>query len=203
MTDPVFVLNRAAPGALDLLLSRRSGSPKAMAAPGPSPAQLDVILTAAARVPDHGKLAPWRFVVFEGDARRAFGDVLAEALTQEAPEQATAERLETERKRFERAPVVIAVVSRVREGLPIPVWEQELSAGAVCMNLLLAAHASGFVAGWVTEWCAYSPGVGAALALGAGERIAGFVYIGTTAKVLEDRPRPPLETIVSRWQPAG
>src|SRR5476649_2925564 len=112
-------LNHPAPVALDLLLSRRSGSAKAMTAPGPTPSQVDQLLTAAARTPDHGKLFPWRFILFEGDARRRMGQVLVECLARAEP-QASAERVETERQRFLRAPIVIGVVSRVREAIAIP-----------------------------------------------------------------------------------
>lgn len=104
-----------------------------------------------------------------------------------------------ERNRFLRAPVVIGVVSRVREGIPIPEWEQILSAGAVCTNIVIAAHAMGYVANWITEWCAYHPCVRDALELKSGERIAGFIYIGTSAVPLDDRPRPALDTLATRF----
>jgi nitroreductase len=183
---------------LDLLLSRRSGSAKAMTGPGPSSAQIDVLLRAASRVPDHGKLFPWRFIVFEGEGRRRMGDMLAECLKASEP-QATPERLEQERGRFLRAPVVIGVVSRVREAIPIPEWEQILSAGAVCQTLLIASHAMGFVANWITEWGAYHPLIKGRLGLKSGERIAGFVYIGTSAVPLEERVRPDLEALITRF----
>jgi nitroreductase len=198
MDSPASALNRPAPGALDLLLTRRSGSAKTMTGPGPSPAQLDAILTAAARVPDHGKLFPWRFIVFEGDGRKRMGELLVESLRETEP-QATEERLDMERHRFLRAPVVVAVVSRVRESIPIPEWEQILSAGAACQTLLIASHALGFVANWITEWCAYHPAVRDRLGLKSGERIAGFVYIGHPAQPLEERVRPDMAKIVSRF----
>lgn len=191
-------LNRPAPDALDLLLSRRSGSAKTMTGPGPSPAQLEAILTAAARVPDHGKLFPWRFIVFEGDARSRMGELLAATLRDTDP-QATPDRIEQERQRFLRAPAVVAVVSRVREQIPIPVWEQQLSAGAVCQTMLIAAHAIGFVANWLTEWPAYNATVKEKLGLKPGERIAGFVYIGQPALPLEERVRPDMTKIVTRF----
>jgi nitroreductase len=191
-------LNRPAPDALDLLLSRRSGSAKAMTGPGPTPEQIQTLLTAAARAPDHGKLFPWRFILFEGEARRRMGEVLAQSLLETEPQTAP-ERLDQERHRFLRAPVVVAVVSRVREAIPIPEWEQILSAGAVCQTLLIAAHAMGFVANWLTEWCAFHPGVKERLGLKPGERIAGFVYIGTSAVVLEERVRPDMRKIVARF----
>jgi nitroreductase len=198
MDTATSTLNRPAPGALDLLLSRRSGSAKTMTGPGPSGAQLDAILTAAGRVPDHGKLFPWRFIVFVDAGRRRMGELLAEVLRETEP-QVTEERLEMERHRFLRAPVVVAVVSRVRESIPIPEWEQILSAGAACQTLLIASHASGFVANWITEWCAYHPLVRDRLGLKSGERIAGFVYIGHPAQPLEERVRPDMAKIVSRF----
>jgi len=192
--DPVPVLNRPAPDAIDLLLSRRSGSAKAMGEPGPSQGQLTQILAAAARVPDHGKLFPWRFVVFEGEARDRFGDILAEVKLAEGERD---RQIEEERARFLRAPVVVAVISHVREQIKIPVWEQQLSAGAVCQTMLIAAHALGFVANWLTEWYAYHPAVKQRLGLQSGERIAGFIYIGTSTVPLEERARPELDKIVS------
>jgi nitroreductase len=196
MDSATPALNRPAPSALDLLLSRRSGSAKAMREPGPTTQQLQQILAAASRTPDHGKLFPWRFIVFAGDARTRMGELVVECLLASEP-QAAAERVEMERGRFLRAPVVIGVVSRVREAIPIPEWEQILSAGAACQNLVLAAHALGFVANWITEWPAYHPDVKARLGLKPGERIAGFIYVGTSAVALEERPRPALNEIVT------
>jgi nitroreductase len=193
------ILNKPAPDAIDLLLSRRSGSAKAMTGPGPDSTQLRQILMAAARVPDHGKLFPWRFIVIEGEARTRFGAMLAEVLRETEPNAATEERLATERGRFERAPIVVAVVSKVRELIPIPVWEQQLSAGAVCQTMLLAATALGFVANWITEWPAYHPLVKERLGLKSGERIAGFVYIGHPTAPLEERVRPDMDKIVMRF----
>jgi nitroreductase len=184
---------------IDLLLTRRSGSAKAMKEPGPDADELRTILTAAARVPDHGKLFPWRFIVIEGEARARMGELLARALAETEPDAATPERLEMERARFLRAPVVVGVVSRVREGIPIPVWEQQLSAGAACQTILIAATSMGYVANWITEWPAYNPRVAEGLGLGEGERIAGFVYIGTSAVVLEERVRVDIQKIVSRF----
>jgi nitroreductase len=186
--------NHPAPRALDLLLSRRSGSAKAMKEPGPSKKQLADILKAAARAPDHGKLFPWRFLIIEGKGRQRAGDILADVMEAEGER---AKQVEEERDRFARAPVVVAVISAAREQHKIPVWEQELSAGAVCQNMLIAATASGFVAQWVTEWYAYHPVVKERLGLKAGERIAGFVYIGTAKEELEERPRPDMEKIVT------
>ena len=195
---PVPEFNRAAPRALDLLLSRRSGSAKAMAGPGPSPDQLRRILACGARVPDHGKLAPWRFIVFEGEGRARMGELLEDAVRRTEPD-ASPERLNLERNRFLRAPVVIGLVSRVREGIAIPEWEQILSAGAAGMSMVIAAHALGFVANWITEWCAYHPLVREGLGLQSGERIAGFIYIGHPATPLMERVRPDLDALISRF----
>jgi len=190
------VLNRPVPQTVDLLLSRRSGSAKAMTGPGPDADQLQMILRAAARVPDHGKLIPWRFIVFEAEARTRFGELLVQCLKE--TETVTPERAAQEAGRFLRAPVVVGVVSRVRQGIAIPEWEQQLSAGAVCQTMLIAAHALGFVANWLTEWCAYHPLVQERLGLKPGERIAGFIYIGTSSVELEERARPDIEKIVTR-----
>jgi nitroreductase len=189
-------LNIVVPGAIELLLSRRSGSAKAMTGPGPDATQLKAILSAASRVPDHGKLFPWRFIVIQGDARRRMGDLLVETLRTDEP-ALSPERAEVERGRFLRAPVVVGVVSRVREAIPIPDWEQILSAGAACQTMLMAAHALGFVANWITEWPAYHPIVKERLGLKAGERMAGFIYIGTSSVPLEERARPQLDAIVT------
>jgi nitroreductase len=195
MSDYSTKLNIPVPETFDLLLSRRSGSAKAMKGPGPSPEQLRRILASAVRVPDHGKLTPWRFILFEGEGRERMGAILAE--TAAGAPDVSPERIEQERNRFMRAPVVVGVVSRVREQIPIPVWEQELSAGAVCMTMVIAAHAMGFVANWITEWCAYHPKVLERIGLKSTERIAGYIYIGHPAATLEDRPRPAPEAIAS------
>lgn len=185
---------------LDHLLTRRSVSANALEEPGPDEAELAKILTAAARVPDHKKLVPWRFVLFQDDAREAFGRVLAEVCQAEESDPGTF-RLENEAKRFLRAPLVIAVISRVTENPAAPEWEQTLSAGAACQNLIVAATALGYGAQWITEWCAYSEGVRKALKLADNERVAGFVYIGTAKEKPEERERPALADIVTAWQP--
>jgi nitroreductase len=185
---------------LDLLLRRRSVSANSLGEPGPSAAELELILTAAARVPDHKKLVPWRFIIFQGEARAAFGAVLA--ATCRAEEQDVGQfRLEMEAARFLRAPVVIAVVSRVVENPAAPEWEQILSAGAACQNLVIAATSLGFGVQWITEWYAYSKGVRAVLKLAANERVAGFVYIGTAKEKPDERERPALADIVAAWEP--
>jgi len=184
---------------IELLLGRRSAKPAMLGDPGPAPAQLDTILTAAARVPDHKKLVPWRFIVFEGEARAAFGRVLLKACLGEERETPSAARLEFERTRLLRAPTVVAVISRVTPNPAAPEWEQILSCGAACFNLCLAANALGFGTAWITEWYSYNAAVRAALKLAASERCAGFIYIGTAKEQQEDRERPPLAQIVTRW----
>jgi nitroreductase len=184
---------------IDLLLKRRSAKPAMLVDPGPTSEQLTTILTAATRVPDHKKLEPWRFIVFEGEARATFGRVLLKACLAEDKETPTAGRLEMERMRLLRSPTVIAVISRATPNPAAPEWEQILSCGAACFSLCLAATALGFGTCWITEWYAYSPGVRAALKLAANERIAGFVYIGTTKERQPERERPLLAKVVSRW----
>lgn len=184
---------------LELLRTRRSVGAAKLAPPGPTPGEIEQILTIAARVPDHKKLAPWRFILFEGDARGRFGQVLAEACRREEREPPSPDRLALEEGRLLRAPLVIGVVSRVVVNPAAPDWEQILSAGAACQNLTLAANAMGYGTNWITEWYSYSETVRQALALAANERIAGFVYIGTATEKPTDRERPVLDDIVSRW----
>jgi nitroreductase len=186
--------------ALDLLLTRRSVSANRLADPGPDAAELELMLRAATRVPDHKKLMPWRFLLFQGEARAAFGQALAEICRAEE-EDPGAFRLENEAKRFLRAPLVIAVISRVVKNPGAPDWEQMLSAGAACQNLILAAHALGYGANWITEWCGYSEGVRRVLGLAENERVAGFVYVGTPQEKPEERDRPNLADVVSSWTP--
>ena len=192
----------SSPETLDLLLRRRSTSAKAMGGPGPDAEELRRILSAAARVPDHGKLFPWRFLVIEGDARASLGDALEQALV--ARNASVSESLKRfERNRFLRAPVIVTVISSLKTEKPIPEWEQRLSAGAVCQNVLVAAAAAGYGANWLTEWCAYDEIFTGKLGLGEGEKVAGFIYIGTATAPLEERPRPVLDDIVSNWTGAA
>lgn len=186
------------PDALELLKTRRSVKPMELTGPAPSATEIDTLITIASRVPDHGKLKPWRFIVFEGKAREAAGDIIAEVFRAAHPE-ATPDQLDFERKRLARAPLVIAVVSRAGPHVKIPEWEQQLSAGAAAMNLVTAAYAMGFAASWITEWYAYDRSVLARLGLAENERIAGFVHIGRPTKPPEDRDRPPLAEIVTRF----
>ena len=187
---------------LETLLTRRSSSASGglIGEPGPSPEQLTQILTAAARVPDHKKLAPWRFIVFAGDARAKFGAGLAAILAAEDANPPSPARLELEAGRFLRAPLVVSVISRVTPVPAAPEWEQILSAGAACQTLCLAANALGFGTNWITEWYGYSAGVRKLLGLADNERVAGFIYIGTVSQKLPDRDRPKLSDIVSRWE---
>jgi nitroreductase len=185
---------------LSLLESRRSGRPRDLVAPGPTPDELRRILAIAARTPDHGKLAPWRFVHVRRGQRDSFAALLDAAYRIDRPDPG---RLEVEANdRFaHQAPELVIVLSRTVPDHKIPVWEQELSCGAACMNLLLAAHAMGYAAGWVTGWAAYSDAVGEAFG-NPGERIAGFIFIGTPGIELEERPRPELESVITQWSPA-
>jgi len=185
---------------IELLRRRRSLPPQGMTGPGPDAAEIEALLTLASRVPDHGKLAPWRFLIFEGAARERAGEIAA-ALTRADDPAASEARMSGEATRFSRAPLVIAVVSRAAPHVKIPEWEQVLSAGAVCMSLVIAANAMGYVTAWLTEWCAYDRRFCEAIGLAAGEKIAGFVHIGRPNMVSEDRPRPSLAAVVSRFAP--
>ncbi len=178
------------------LRTRRSTSANALTEPGPDRAALHEMLTIAARVPDHKKLAPWRFIALEGDARAAFGERLAEICAVKEPD-ASSVRLDIERTRFLRAPVVIVVVSSPKPHPACPPWEQVLSAGAACFNLLHASAAMGFGAQWITEWYGYDEKVKAAFGLAPNERFAGFVYIGTLTEKPTERERPDLAAITS------
>ncbi len=185
---------------LELLLKRRSAKAALLTAPGPTAAELDTILTCAARVPDHKKLVPWRFIVFEGEARAKFGELLARTVAAEEKDTPSAVRLEAERGRLMRAPTVVAVISRVVPNPGAPEIEQLLSCGAAGFSLCLAANALGYGTCWLTEWYSFNNTISNALGLAANERVAGFVYIGTDSAPQEDRERPALADIVTRWQ---
>lgn len=182
---------------LALLHTRRSGKPRDMVAPGPDAAQLRDILSAAIRVPDHGKLAPWRFVIVGANQRAALAALLTDAYRAEKPEAGRLE-IEAMEQFAHQAPTLVVALSAPVEGSKIPVWEQELSVGAAIMNLLTATHAQGFVGGWLTGWPAYSDKVRDAFGR-EGERIAGFVFIGSPSRGLEERPRPDYDTVVQQW----
>lgn len=184
---------------LEFLSTRRSVKPDRLASPGPTPAELEQILTIAARVPDHKKLAPWRFIVFEGDARLKAGEIFAEACRLEDRNPPSPSRLDIERNRLARAPVVVAVISRVVPNPIAPEWEQILSCGASCFNLCIAANALGYGTNWITDWVSYSAHVRTGMGLADNERIAGFIYIGTPVEKAPERERPALADIVTRW----
>ncbi|MGE3874713.1 MAG: nitroreductase [Parvibaculaceae bacterium] len=185
--------------AISLLKTRKSASVKAMVAPGPTPEQLKTILEIAVRVPDHGKLTPWRLVLFEGEARRKFGEVIKTRWQELHPEHGP-DSLAFQAGLFLRAPTVLVIVSKAGPHVKIPEWEQLLSAGALTQNILLAAAALGVGAQWNTDWIAYDPQIMKAMGLTATEKIVGVVYLGTPAAALEDRPRPDPESLITRWQ---
>ncbi|MBB4039984.1 nitroreductase [Microvirga flocculans] len=184
--------------SLSRLLQRRSVPPRWLGEPGPSEQEIETLLKVASRVPDHGKLAPWRFILIQGEARQRLGEVLAKAFQADNPD-AGSEKVAAERERFSSAPLVVAVVSRVVPHVKIPDWEQVLSAGAACMNLLNGATALGYGASWLTGWAAFDRRVLDALGLEPGERIAGFVHIGSAKETPTDRDRPRLDDIVTRF----
>ena len=182
---------------LELLKTRRSAKVPMLSEPGPDRQALDAMLAVAARVPDHGKLAPWRFIVFAGAARAEAGAIIADVFAAAQP-GAEEKRLEIERRRFS-APVVVAVVSRAIPHAKIPEWEQLLSAGAVCMNFTVAAAAMGYATCWLTEWYAYDRAVLARFGLAPEEKIAGFIHVGTAPSPREDRDRPVLADLVTTF----
>ena len=175
------------PEAIDLLTSRRSVKPRELTGPGPTEAELATLLTVASR-----------FIVFEGEARQKAGEIIAAVFRERRPD-ATPDQVEHERRRLAQAPLVVAVVSRAVPHVTIPEWEQVLSAGAAATSLVLAAHALGFAASWLTQWYAYDRKVLDALGVAPEEKIAAFVHIGRPAQPGPDRPRPPLEQIVTRF----
>ena len=186
------------PETLALLQRRRSVAPVALAEPGPTAEELALLLAIAMRVPDHGKLAPWRFIVFEGEGRHRAGREIAEVFAEDSP-GADAGRLAQEARRLALAPLVVAVVSAARPHVKIPEWEQQMSAAAVATLLLVAANAMGFGASWLTDWPAYDRRVLTRLGLSEHERIAGFIHIGRATARLEDRLRPALNDKLTRF----
>ncbi|WP_343526512.1 nitroreductase [Sphingomonas sp.] len=194
MTDMAFN-DRSTP--LTLLATRRSGKPRDLIAPGPDERELAEMLAIAARTPDHGKLAPWRFVIVPIEARGTLADVITTAYRAERP-QASATEITALEQFAHQAPGLVTVLSSPRIDSHIPLWEQELSAGAACMNLLHAAHAMGYAGGWLTGWPAFSDAVRDAFGA-APERIVGFVFLGTPGRPLDERPRPDMARIVSTW----
>ncbi|MFG1333655.1 nitroreductase [Xanthobacter autotrophicus] len=189
------------PQTLALLETRRSLPLRALVEPGPDSAELDRMLAIAARVPDHGRLVPWRFIVIEGEARAAAGDRLDALYAAQNPGLAP-EKAHMWRDYLLRAPVTVIVVSRTDPAAKIPELNQVLSAGAAAMNLVIAASAMGFSALWLLKWPGRDPDAAALLGVAAGEQVAGFLHIGRPAAKAEDRPRPQLDQIVTRWRPA-
>jgi nitroreductase len=184
---------------ISFLTTRRSVSSRFLGPPGPDSDQIRQILTAGIRVPDHGKLAPWRFLLLEGPARRQVGEGLL-AIRESRGERLNEEERRAEIERF-GAPIAIGVISKAAPNPKIPMWEQQLSAGAVCMNTLNGAHAIGFAAQWLTDWLVYDAEASAFLGLADGERLCGFVHIGTPQIVPAERPRPDPEQLLTRWAP--
>lgn len=184
---------------LDFMASRTSAPIHELAAPGPDDAQIAAMLTLAARVPDHGRLEPWRFILYRGQARIRIGEMLAARLAILKGGLTPGER-EKELERFSRAPLVIGVVSSPKDNPKIPQWEMLLSAGAAAMNLLIAANAAGFGANWITNWYADDAESRAFLGMAPHERAAGFVHVGNHSGPVADRPRPVVANLVSEWQ---
>ena len=179
---------------LDFLATRRSASASTLRAPAPDKAQLHDLLRLAARVPDHGKLAPWRFVLLEGEAKTRFAKAL-ETIAEAAPDR---EKRKGALFKLNIPPMAVVVVSRFIEG-KIPEWEQRMSSAAVCTTLVIAAQAMGFGANWITDWYAYDDDAAALLGLAEGEKVTGFIYLGTAEEAPQERVRPNVETLVSRW----
>lgn len=180
----------------DYLRDRHSTPVAQIKGPAPDQAELEAILTASVRVPDHGKIAPWRLVVYRGDICKTLGETFLEIALKANPEMTDAAR-EAELVRFTRAPLVVAVISTAAPHAKIPEWEQVLSAGAVCMNMLFAANAAGYVANWRTEWISYDAAALAALGVKPEEKVAGFIHIGSSDFPTPDRPRPELASVVT------
>ena len=185
---------------IDFLLSRRSTLARMMEGPGPNDEELRKILEAGMRVPDHGRLTPWRFMIIRGKAREALGEIMADIFGRNNPD-AIEEQVEIERERLTRAPVVVVVISQVVKEHKIPEWEQVLSSGAACQTMLIAALSMGYAAQWITEWYAYDPEIKSVLGLEADDRISGYLYIGNQAMDSSERARPEYDDIVSEWLP--
>ena len=194
--DCIMKLNDTS-SVLAFLKSRKSASAKAMTAPGPSKSQINEIIEIGVRVPDHGKLAPWRFIVIEGEGRARMGQGFADAWAKNNPCH-SADSLDFQRGLFMRAPVILVVVSTAAVHGKIPVWEQQLSSAAVCYNAVLAANALGFDAQWQSDWVAYDDGAKTVMGVHAHEKVSGIIYIGTSSVPLEDRPRPDISALVTR-----
>jgi nitroreductase len=188
--------------AIELLSTRRSVPPRLLTAPAPSEGEIETMLTIAARVPDHGRVVPWRFIVIGPEGGARLGNLIADTFAADHPDALPA-TIDVERARLLRAPLVIAVVSNTREHPKAPEWEQILSAGAAAMSLLIAANALGYAGNWHTEWYAYDRRILDELGLAEHERIAGFIHIGTASEQPADRPRPALAEVVVRYGEEG
>jgi nitroreductase len=204
IADPKIDANEAngETSLLGMLKQRRSVPALRLTEPGPSASELEQLLTVATRVPDHGAMEPWRIVVVQGSARQELGDRLAAAfLEANAQQDSSAADLAVRKIKavFTVAPLVVIVVSRTEPSSRIPEWEQVLSAGAVCMNLITAAATLGYGSTWLTGWAAYNPAALKILDVQANERVAGIIPVGTAAGRPEDRTRPSLEKRVTRW----
>jgi nitroreductase len=193
-----MLATRPSAEARQLLALRRSAAKHCIGEPGPSPDAVDELLEIAARVPDHRRMTPWRFIVFEGDSRVEFGQELARILGETKADAESKDVLEAAGLLL-RAPVVVAVISSPKDDGRTPVWEQELSAGAVCYNLLLAANASGWAGAWLSEWPAFDAKAARVLGLTESERVAGFIYLGTSKIAPPERGRANMSEIVTRW----
>ena len=187
--------------AADRIRERRSVRAADILEPGPSDTELNEILEIASRVPDHGKLGPWRFLIFDGDSRQKFGELLRNQFAETNPDSNEA-ILEREYSRFMRAPNVVTVISSVDPTSRIPEWEQILSSGAVCQNLLVGASLMGFAAQWLTEWYTYDEIITKSLGLSENEKVAGFIYIGSAEAKPSERGRPDLRSRIAKWNPA-
>ncbi|WLS02355.1 nitroreductase family protein [Shinella oryzae] len=181
---------------IDYLSTRRSIPAFQMGEPGPSTEEVEAMLTLASRVPDHGKLAPWRFIVYRGAERKRISEALAKIAMADKPDLSE-EMVKVETTRLTRAPVVIAVISRAAPHFKVPEWEQVMSAGAVCLNLVMAANAHGYASNWLTEWYAFDTRAYPILGVNEGEKVAGFIHIGTPTVPPTERPRPALSDIVT------
>lgn len=198
-SDMSAIAGKKSQEVLEYLSKRRSVPVKNMGCDGPTRPELETILEIAARVPDHGKLAPFYFLVFEGENRQKAGDIVAEAFKENNPD-APIEKIQEERNRFMRTPSVVGVIYRPRKGKH-PLWEQMLTVGAVCQNMLLAINAAGYAGQWLSEWLAYNDTVRSGFGLDEHDVVAGFIYIGSIDELPSDRERPELMEILNYWQP--
>lgn len=187
---------QASPEVLAFLARRRSASAMTLTEPGPGPEEVGELLRLAARVPDHGKLSPWRFVILQGEAKAVF----AERITPLAASQANPTKANAALRKLTRPPVCVAVISRYIPG-EIPEWEQRQSASAVCMQMLLAAAALGWGANWITDWYSYDLRALDILGVAEGEKVAGFLYLGTATEAPQERARADAAAITSQWRP--